>query len=80
MINLALLIDISLNGMRIASQEVPHDPLVQINISIEGTEFKLKGVVRWISDKNNFSGLYSLGIYIEKPSPSYKKLITQLLK
>ncbi len=76
---LALLIDISVNGMRLAVENIPDDPNVEIKISIEGTEFNLSGITRWFSEKNNFSGLYYLGIFIEDPPRKYEKLITKLL-
>ncbi len=76
---LALLIDISVNGLRLAAEYVPDDPNVEIKISIEGTEFNLTGIIRWFSEKNSFSGLYYLGIFIEEPPLKYEKLITKLL-
>ena len=77
--NIALLIDISINGMRIAMQEVPASPEVEIKISIESKEFRFPGEVRWFSDKNEFSGLYYIGVFIEKPPGNYEKLITKIL-
>ena len=76
---LALLIDISVNGMRLAAENIPDDPNVEIKISIEGTEFNLSGIIRWFSEKNSFSGLYYLGIFIGEPPRKYEKLITKLL-
>jgi len=77
---IALLIDISENGMNIASYDIPKEPNVDIKIKIMGKTFNLKGLIKWLAKKDHFTGLSSLGIYLKDPTDKYKLLIRELTK
>ncbi len=77
---MALLIDISEGGMLLGSNEIPEDPEVDINIKIQGKSFKLKGIVRWIRDRDSFSGLSSIGIMLIDPPDKFRKLIQSIVE
>jgi hypothetical protein len=77
---IALLIDISENGMNLASYDIPKEPNVAIKIKIMGKTFNLKGLIRWLTKKDHFTGLSSIGIYLEDPPDKYKLLIRELTR
>jgi len=77
---IALLIDISENGMNLASYDTPKEPNVAIKMKIMGKTFNLKGVIRWLDKKDHFTGLNSIGIYLEDPPDKYKLLIRELTR
>ena len=66
--------------MNLASYDIPKEPNVTIKIKIMGKTFNLKGVIRWLAKKDHFTGLSSIGIYLEDPPDKYKLLIRELTK
>ena len=71
----ALLEDISEKGMLVSVQDVPSFNQVSISIKIFEIEFILDGEIRWKSDKDDFSGLYSIGIELINPPEKFRKMI-----
>jgi len=77
---IALLIDISEGGMLLGLKEIPGDHEVDIKLKIQEKSFKLKGVVKWIRDRDSFSGLSSIGIMLIDPPEKYRKLIQSTIE
>lgn len=75
---MALLTDISEGGMLLGSYERPADPEVNIEIKIQENSFKLNGMVKWMKEKDSFSGLNSIGIMLKDPPEKFRKLIKNI--
>jgi len=78
--SLALLVDISLNGMRLACQKIPDSREVEIRITIYDVYFLLQGEIRWHSKKSDFSNMYDMGVQIHDPPKKYLELLKTLLE
>lgn len=77
---IALLEDISEEGMLVSVQDVPSYPEVSISAGIHGSDFTLEGVIRWKSEQDDFSGLYSIGIELIEPPLKFRKMIKKILE
>ncbi len=77
---MALLIDISEGGMLLGTYELPADPEVNIEIKIRENSFKLKGIIRWIREKDSFSGLHSVGIMLKDQPEKFRKLMHSIVE
>jgi len=76
----ALLEDISEEGILVSAQEVPAYPEVSILIKLLKSEFEIKGKIKWRSSRDDFSGLFSIGIELIDPPEKFRKLIKRNLK
>lgn len=75
----AMLFNISKYGMKLASPFPPKTPGVDITLDNGEDIFKLKGTIRWISNKQTFSNLIDFGVEITDPPPGYYEFIDKLL-
>ena len=77
---IAILMDLSENGMRLATLKIPSSPLIVIELRTEGQSFKLNGVIRWSSRERTFTGLKKFGVFIKDPPDQYTQYIMKLIK
>ena len=74
----ALLFNISRGGMLLSSPSFPKGRAVDVTLEAGELNFKLKGMVRWVSGKRSFSNLIDFGVEISDFPPGYGQFLEML--
>jgi hypothetical protein len=72
----AIIIDISLSGIRLSMSRPPQNQSVDIKLQIGGKVIDLKGDVRWINRLAANQASNNIGIAIRDAPPEYYDMLT----
>jgi hypothetical protein len=72
----AIIIDISLSGIRLSMSRPPQNQSVDIKLQIGGKVINLKGDVRWINRLAANQASNNIGIAIRDAPPEYYDMLT----
>lgn len=75
---LALLIDLSRDGIKFSMAEVPVDSNLSITLQIEDQVYELTGAIRWYSKSGSFINFKEIGVAIKNAPETYYNLIKRL--
>ncbi len=76
---IALLEDISEQGMLISVLEIPRSPEIKISAKLMKRSFILTGYIKWRSMLDDFSGLYSIGVELDDPTGEFRKMVKKFI-